>query len=69
MQKWVPGRHFTSCFQCCAQFYIVFIATYILGYNMYLTTRKILTDENGEGSNTHTLPCGIRGVRQRLRMC
>ena len=46
-----------------------FVATYILGYDMYLTTRKMLTGENGEGSNAHTLPCGVRGVRQRLRMC
>jgi len=40
------------------------VATYILGYDVYLTTRKILTDENGEGSNARALPCGIRGVGQ-----
>ena len=36
---------------------------------MYLTTRKILTDENGEGSNARALPCGVGGVGQSLRMC
>jgi len=25
MQKWVPRRHLASGFQCCAQFYIVFM--------------------------------------------
>ena len=39
-----------------------FVATYILGYDVYLTTRKMLTGENGEGSNAHALPCGVGGV-------
>ena len=46
-----------------------FVATYILGYDVYLTTRKMLTGENGEGSNARALPCGVGGVGRRLRMC
>ena len=49
--------------------YSFHVATYILGYDVCLITGKILTDENGEGSNAHALPCGVRGVRQRLQMC
>jgi len=41
-----------------------FVATYILCYDVYLTTRKMLTGENGEGSNACALPCGVGGVGQ-----
>jgi len=43
-----------------------FVATYILGYDVYLTTRKMLTGENGEGSNACALPCGVGGVGRGL---
>ena len=69
-QKRVPGRHLASWLPVLrAVLYSFRVATYILGYDVYLTTRKILTDENGEGSNAHALPCGVGGVGQRLRMC
>ena len=48
--SWLPVLH--------ANLYS-FVATYILGYDVYLTTGKILTGENGEGSNACTLPCGV----------
>ena len=56
--SWLPVLH--------ANLYS-FVATYILGYDAYLTTGKILTGENGEGSNACTLPCGVGGFGRFVR--